>query len=568
MLASNCENSISVNTAAPFKFSHSVSVDLNWVFATLIFISANAFGLYRTFFGINFFDEPFYAALPFRFLYGQKLFVQDFTLAQTFAIPIYPFIKIHSLLFQGTEYLILFLRFCHWSLNLGLEMFLFYLLRREIPSAIALIITVSAGLFLPGNIPTLSYNTMGTLFLTLGLFTSFYAFYSNRSSLYFISGIGMGLCALTYVTFISIALLVGIQVAISNRKNSNFLFYALGMLLVLLGPTLIMITRLDTLHVSFAISKEYGYSSNKIISMIVVLHKFFPKKVLGPAFLFSLGFYISWKAKHLLRFIFILSIPIFAFVLSELSTQRWPAYPFYLSILGIIPFFTIHRTTSVNALMTRIFIPSFIAGLVAALTSALGSLNAQVGLIPAVLVSLIFIYFAMSQAPKSVSRLSPIFLALPVIFAMVSPITIWDESPMGQLTEKVNRGPYRGLYTSPAKKSYLDTVSTALLSSLTTKGPLLIYPNFTAGYLIAGISPASGLLWYQNPKGGVDSYLARAYRNEMSPKSRILRMKVWYSTPRLKTENIFDPDSPINKIIASHHYPISDNEWFTLYAPR
>jgi hypothetical protein len=567
MFASDFETSISIKNPANFNVSRSVSFDLSWTFATVVFITANIFGLYRIFFGVNFFDEPFYAALPFRFLHGQKLFMQDFTLAQTFAITIYPFVKVHSLLFHSTEYLILFLRCCHWALNLGLELILFYIIKKELTPAVALIIVSSFGLFLPGNIPTLSYNTLGTLFLTLGLFTSFFACYSNRTSLYFFSGISMGLCALTYVTFISITILVALQVAFWRRKKSDFFFYAIGILFVLAVPAMLLVSRLDAFQTSFALSKEYGYSVNKFITLVSILHKLFPKQILGTIIPFFLISYFSCRRNSNLRFLVILFIPIFAFILSQLSTLYWSVYPFYLSILALIPLCTTPKSPFVTSLINRIFIPSILAGFVAALTSALGSLNAQVGLVPAVLASLTLIYLALAQAPSSLSRLCPVFLAVPVFLALGAHIDIWDESPINELTEKITQGPFHGLYTSQEKKKYLDEVSSELLSALSSKGPLLIYPNFTAGYLIAGVSPASGLLWYQNPKGGVDSYLAKAYKKEMTSESRILRMKVWYATPALKLENIFNPNSPINKIIDTDHFPITDNQWFTLYAP-
>jgi hypothetical protein len=260
-----------------------------------------------------------------------------------------------------------------------------------------------------------------------------------------------------------------------------------------------------------------------------------------------------------------ISLPLVALFLSHLSTAGWAAYPFYLSLLslGLIPL--IRHKPGINPLCFAVFVPSFFSGIVAGVSSNVGFTNSQVGLVPAFLVGLVFV--ALSFDSKSLfDRLSKtLCLGVPIIFVFFTDITIWDESPPSELTVKVVEGPFKGLYTSPEKKEYLDQVSQDILTSLDSKGPLLIYPNFTAGYLIAGVPPASGVIWYQNPKGGADEIWAKAYKKEMDINSRFLKMKWWYSSPRVKHKTQLIPGSPMTQLIEQHHRLLKDTPSFTLY---
>lgn len=540
---------------------------LELLVAGFVFLVAQLFTFHRLFLGVNFFDEPFYLALPFRFLFHQKLFIEDLVLAQTFSLLIYPFIKLHHFLFQSTELIILGMRFWFWILYGLLSFFLLWMLKRMFSPIVLLPVVACSGLFLPGNLPTLSYNTMGTMLLTLGLFALFYGWHFNKKIFFGISGACLSASVLSYPTFFIVWIAVAVGLSIKKRIRQEIGAFLASSIGVIAYPGILFLLRIKHLENSFALAKEYGYSANKLFEIFRMIHQLLPKQVI-----FALVIYLGWVSifRHRNRkLLWALSLlPFVAWLLAMFSTRGWPLFPVYLSLLGLIPLLKIKKNLLIKRLTWIVFFPSLVAGFVAAFTSALGVNNAQVGLLPAVLVSLL----ALSECVNNINFDRRIFkvmvLGFPVILALLTPQILWDEDPMGELTERVLEGPYKGLLTTPEKLKYLNEVSKEIKMTIKSNGPLMIFPNFTAGYLIAGIEPAPGILWYQNPKGGVDKYLAQAYESRMVEGSRILRMKNWYATPKIKAENYVDPQSPINLLIDKKHHRVAENEWFTLYAPN
>jgi hypothetical protein len=262
-----------------------------------------------------------------------------------------------------------------------------------------------------------------------------------------------------------------------------------------------------------------------------------------------------------------MSVPIVAALSCNLSCSFWSGYPFYLSILSLTAFYRLKNSSYPLALLQWIFIPSLIAGLITAGTSASGFINAQVGLLPATLVGLCFLGLGLSvsslndQLPRLAS------LAIPIFLLLFYPLNVWSDADFSQLTEEITRGPYRGLYTAPEKKKIAEESFSVLKPLLTTRGPLLIYPNSPSGYLINPVPPAKGVIWYEN-SGRTNEILADLYKGQMNPEARVIRMKQWYASPTVKTIYQFHAEDPLNKLIESTHHVIQETEWFTVFAPN
>ncbi len=535
--------------------------------AIIFFIFVNLFTLYRIQYGVNFFDEAFYAIGSMRFVLGQKLFIHELGLAQTSALLTYPLVKLHFLIWGGTEGIIYSLRLAHWILYLGLGLLIFKVLKQFISANVSLIIAGSCGLFLPGGLPTVSYNTLGTLFLTLGLFSIFKAANPRKPYIYFVSGILMGLCSLSYITFFSIAIFMGIAIFIFIKPKKPVLFYFLGWLSIVILPGVLALMRIEEFRNCLSFAQNIEGSTNRIGRLPNIIHKFFPKTVLMTLSLWGGSCLFTYKSKSKYFFVLIIFIPILALILSELSYGKWAVYSFYLAILGFIPWLCLPKSKLIVDLTRWVFIPSFLAGVIASMTSALGHLNAQVGLVPAALVSLVFMSEILKRAPSGFSIPSFLSLGLPILLILPYPITIWDETPRVSLTDRISFGPYRGLYTSPEKRTYLETVSRDILTYISSKNTLFIYPNFQAGYLIAGVPPLSGILWYQ-PGYEIDKILVRLYEKEANLQSRILRMNVWYAHPTMRAVNFFDENSPLINLIHNKHHPVKETQWLSVFVPN
>ena len=124
----------------------------------------------RLFFGVDFTDEAFYIALPYRFSLGDIPLKDEQNLAQLAGVLVMPFMRLF-LYFQGnTEGIVLFSRHLHFAFTVLVSLSVFIATQRTLRWPVALMVSVICVTFVPFNIHGLSYNTMGCGFLTMGCF--------------------------------------------------------------------------------------------------------------------------------------------------------------------------------------------------------------------------------------------------------------------------------------------------------------------------------------------------------------------------------------------------------------
>ena len=124
----------------------------------------------RLFFGVDFTDEAFYIALPYRFALGDIPLKDEQNLAQFAGVLAMPFIRLF-LYFQGnTDGIVLFSRHLHFAFTVLVGLSVFVAIQRTLRWPLALMVSVICVAFVPFNIHGLSYNTMGCGFLTMGCF--------------------------------------------------------------------------------------------------------------------------------------------------------------------------------------------------------------------------------------------------------------------------------------------------------------------------------------------------------------------------------------------------------------
>jgi hypothetical protein len=537
------------------------------IFAGFFFVLSFSIFFYRIHFGVDFFDEAFYSALPLRLFFGQKLFRDELLIVQTFSVFTYPFFRMFLALNHSLEGVIFFMRSVTFGLYLLLSGFVFYFLKKEISKPIALLIAATVVLYFPGNMLTLSYNTLGTWFLTLALLFLYFGTQTTHRGAIFLAGVLMCCSAISYVTFFGVALFLCFYLLVCHPTKRLALFFGLGILVTLLYPLKFVVHYLPEFKNSLAFSKEYLHNPPTLSQGFEVLHKLFPKAVVLSCSIFFVSAYFFKRRYSSAYHVLLCLIPVLASILSYLSTSGWSTYAFYLCLLSLVFYPEIKHSTANRELFKWIFIPSSVAALTTSLSSGLGYLNAQVGLLPASLVSLIFLGQELKRLTGRVTLPILTSMAMPTLLALAYPLNIWDDSPFHELNQKIVAGPYRGIYTSFYKKQMAETTYQLMKKELNVAGPLLIYPNFSAGYLVTSIPPARGVTWYQN-SGRANEILKSLYETQINPDSRVIRMKIWYGSPTMQTLHGFDPKDPLNHLIEQTHHPIKETDWFTVFAPN
>ena len=533
----------------------------------LFFIFSFGFLFYRLHFGVDFQDEPSYVGLALRLFFGQKLFSDELFLIQTFSILTLPFLKLHLALAHSLSGVILFMRLMTWGLYLFLGGIIFLILKTRVDTPTALIVAASTCLYFPGNMVTLSYNTLGTLFLTLSLFLIHFGLLRRHKGILLLAGMTMAIGSIAYITFLSMTVFLILYLWVFGSQKRFCLFFILGAMLIYFYPMGFILSNFRDFVRAWDFRNEIAHSTPTFFQIIQVVHKFFPKTVLASILAFSIVTYVSHRRYSKIFLGCLLLTPLLARQLCVLSYGGWSLFPFYLSLLSLFSFYKLRQNALAIHLLKWIFIPSSVAGFVTSLTSASGYISSQVGMLAACLVGLLFLAEAMKEISGRITYSALFSLGLPVFFLLSFPLNIWSDSAFRNLTEKVSLGPFQGLYTSPEKKQISEIIYQELHPLLQTKGPLLIYPNFPGGYLMGMMAPAKGIIWYQN-SGKTNEILAGMYQNQMNPESRVLRMKRYYFNPEMKPFHIFDPKDPLNNLIETTHQSIKDTEWFTLFAPK
>jgi hypothetical protein len=184
------------------------------------------------------------------------------------------------------------------------------------------------------------------------------------------------------------------------------------------------------------------------------------------------------------------------------------------------------------------WIPALVAGITVAWSSTNGYTNAGIGMLPAALVSAVYLLTAVHDAVESFgnARLSPVpVLAVLIllgiglhyqrglylggeILARKRPVT------------RVDWGPYRGLRSVTAKDDYLRALASDLEPLVRPDARILFYDHFPPGYLLFPMRPATPSIYscYLLTAPGDPELCARHYARTLSEPSIAVRIPPLY----------------------------------------
>lgn len=163
------------------------------------------FSFWRAGFGAGAYDDAFYLTIPYRMINGDVLFMNEWHGSQLSAFLLYPFVRIYLAIFASTDGIILSFRYLYIVVNAIATIAVYSRLRRFGGSSVAVLLYF---LFVPYNILSLSYNSMGYMFILLSsvfMATNF----NNNKAVYFASGLFFAcavLCQPVLVVFYILAL--------------------------------------------------------------------------------------------------------------------------------------------------------------------------------------------------------------------------------------------------------------------------------------------------------------------------------------------------------------------------
>lgn len=470
----------------------------------------------RLYFGVDFTDEAYYVARAYQYVLGAKPWVDDISLIP-FAILTVPFVKLYCWIVGNTDGILLFTRHLYYVLNCLVASLVFLYIRTLIRWSTALLVASICVVFIPFNIPNLSYNTMGIGFFTAGCFWGIWVISKRRNPAYLLfSGFCHGLAIFSYPTLLipSSIYIILLVCLCEVRKIRALLAYFLGGLpLALLLLNLILDSGISNVLISREYARSLGYSANteKVYSVM---------SFLGGAYIYTLPIFLALTALYIivakkrsrlgaftkaLLLVPLLVIPIIYYAYElECGCRFSIGYLFYYSILA--PYFLLFISVDkeLQKLFYIVWCPSFIAGLVIAYTSGNGYVSAGLGMLGASIATTILIIKVFLRLAKNNSNLgilsgevfAPFLVVILLVFSQYHLVgvhqIVYRDADINKLDSRIDFGPFSGLYTTQEKKDYLVELSNDLKAvSIPGDRVVFYYNNFPAGYLLTYMRSAT-----------------------------------------------------------------------------
>ena len=463
----------------------------------------------RLFFGIDFTDESFYIAVPLRFVMGARPLIDETNVVQqTPGIILYPFVKVYVALF-GLDGIVLFARHLHLLFSAVIAAAIFVGLRPVFSDAFLRALPASAAVaFVPFGIHGLSYNTLGSGFLTAGLFLGLAWLFNGRRSYVVASGAAHGLAVFAYpplaisVVCSFVALYVCARQSAVRGLRSSLL--TTGFIVL---ATIAFFTHegLATLSDIVNQTQEFGDQGGgiaKVSAVVSSVSTTFTQKTATVIDLSVLLACYKWKREYV--FIPLLALPVIALPLGRLHDSG-AANEFItnFALFGPIVFFLARRAPAARELFFIVWLPSVVAGAVTAYSSANGGINAGIGLFPASVATAVLLALAIRSVggPSGLVFREVVAIASSAVFVslclFLQYASVYRDAPISELKSRVSDGAYAGLLTTPATRTFLQELENDLRAVSRPQCRIVFYDTFPAGYLLdrgKGLTNATWLL--------------------------------------------------------------------------
>jgi hypothetical protein len=550
--------------------------------------------VFRLFFGVDFTDEAFSSVLPYRFVLGAKPFVDELAFHQTSALITYPFVKLFYLITGSPTGIVLFMRFLWLFFMIGIAAVVWQASRKMLGNALALLVALPCVAFMYGNIPSLSYNTLGLGFLTAGSFLGFWAVSEDRRRWLPIAGVLHGLAVVAYPSLVIGVLAYLIATLLITKKVSASIQYASGGLVVAagLGFAFFLFGFSNVLSAYQATSSAgiFGGGTAKFLMIFKSILAVF----LGKPYLFiiiigaCLAIWASYglrKTHPAVNGAFLTIVPLLIAVILLFAFPSVGFYGFYYSIgyialfslLAPYLYFFVRHNKEARRMFWLVWTPGLVAGIAVAYTSSIGVRAVTIGLFQGALVSLVFLCLTLDDIWRNRQRISKI---LPLL-ALIAPVIVllffqyslpYRDAPIAKLTAHVTTGAYAGLYTTPNNRNYLRVIEKDLKNVEPGAKTVLFFNDFPAGYLLSDLTPLTDWAWI-SPMArypGVDRNLTVEYfKKQKSYPDLIVRMnrviyKAGYSDISWSGKN-----DPINNLAESPVYePVVKRQDYAIFRLR
>jgi hypothetical protein len=504
----------------------------------------------RLFVGMNLLGESYYVLVPWRWALGDAPFVNNVGLDQTYAVLVYPFVKLFALV-TGNDAtgIVLYTRHLYLLMMVGVAAIVFLTLRRHVRWQLALPASCVYGTWVLFATPQLGYNTICAALITVGAALGARVVADGKGRGYALaSGAAFGIAVVAYPSLIFVVPFTAVffvfaqgRRAVAVVAEGGFLHppdppgaptgaaawralsaWVGGGLAVLLGAGCVMLAfgpreiqrslqmtleNTDRLH-------QLGGASKALAVAEGVWRLFGSRPYLVVV---ALIVYLVFRRRPRLGRCLLAATPVVLWLVAQRSLVGTSGYVLVYGIVAPYLFLFVppSRREIGARLLIWVWVPSVIAGAMTAYTSSFGYLNGAVGMMPALLVSGLFLAWALEAITASASdgaggvesrppaerRRSVPWLAL-VVLAGVVGVTISFQFQFqqvgrsyGDLTSRMDSGPWRGILVEPEQHRHAEEFAADLRAQGRPEDQLLVFDGGTGLYLYWTGAIASNYYW-------------------------------------------------------------------------
>lgn len=491
-------------------------------------------------YGLDWTDEAFYVSLPARFVQGDRPFADELNVAQNAGIFLWPFFKVYSW-FKGWTGIFAFVRvlFITFFILVGWSAYSLAVAAR-LRAPAALLCGAACICFIPFGLPGLSYNTLGTGFSAIGLFTAARAMLGPRievrihRDLFFWAGVAQAAAAFAYPTLLLATISAGLAIfALAEaRWRSLFRFVLGGLAFALLVSPLFIRAGIGPIRemAEYCLSDRPAKQETLLNGLLRVWAQW---QALNPDFWKNAaGISAALLLARRWPFVVGLALPLAPLLVRQPPTGITTSLFYFgcFALYGPLFALAIVNRKVARTLVVAVTAPAMVAGIAFSLSSGNGAPAAGTGLYPGGIVSaILFAYWIQETSTRwSWAFLRPLAQLAPVTFLYVvaqntlADDNVYRDSPIPLLTAKMTDGPYKGLYTTPAKKAWLEMIGADIRKYRSGKRTLFYY-DFPAGYLYADQPPIIVSTWvfsFTTHRAGMES---RHFRDTAEPGENVFR---------------------------------------------
>lgn len=473
---------------------------------------------YRFLFAFEPSDEGFSLALAYRFVLGDKPFVDEISIQQTAGIVIYPLVWLYVKLTGGSTGLVIFGRCVHLFIFKGLTAYSVWRVGRRwlrsktTPIAVATL----AFAFVPHSIPSPGYNALGMTFLATGTFLTAAAVaegeHRRRQALFFWGGLAQGLATFAYPPM-GVAPLLAVPLVLLLSRERRWVgtaaFIAGGLAsVVLVSPSLAFggiagVRR----SMGWGIHASLPYGSVRLLKTWDSFRDGIPDFYLYAVIALVVAALVRSRSLRAVV-VFLTSIAVAFWFRGQMGTFNGALnIMIYTGTLAPAVLLVARPAGFVWRGALLIAIPSAAAGAAAGFISTQAISAASLGLYASSLLFVLLAARALEEAggDETLSALPSLMLTLVLVWCSYD--YVYREGALATLTETVPSGPFKGIRTTRDRVRMSNELVEITRKYDDKRGRILFLYQFPGFYLFSKMRPSGHTVWqefYGDQQGMLD----------------------------------------------------------------